>query len=57
MAAALGTAGLILPLPAPGLRAVAGSVLGLTLVALMGLALATLLRDTAGAITAGLGLL
>ncbi|MFD8304931.1 ABC transporter permease [Streptomyces sp. NPDC059690] len=57
VAAALGTAGLILPLPAPGLRAVAGSVLVLTLVALLGLALATLLRDTAGAITLGLGLL
>ena len=39
------------------LRAVAGSVLILVLVTLLGLSLATLLRDTAGAITLGLGIL
>jgi hypothetical protein len=55
--AALWTARLILPVQGPALRATAGSVLILTLVALLGLALATLLRDTAGGITVGLGLL
>lgn len=49
------------PLPTltdgPTLRAAAGSVLVLILVALLGLSLATLLRDTAGAITLGLGIL
>jgi ABC-type transport system involved in multi-copper enzyme maturation permease subunit len=63
---ALLSAGLILPTSgferptltdAATLRATAGSVLVLTLVALLGLSLATLLRDTAGAITLGLGLL
>ena len=56
-AASLWTASLILPLEGPTLRATTGSVLILTLVALLGLALATLLRDTAGGITLGLGLL
>ncbi|MHC3471916.1 ABC transporter permease [Streptomyces sp. 7R007] len=55
--AALWTASLIIPVEGPTLRAVGGSVLVLTLVALLGLALATLLRDTAGGITLGLGLL
>lgn len=54
---ALWTASLILPLHGPTLRATTGSILILTLVTLLGLALATLLRDTAGAITVGLGLL
>lgn len=53
----LWTAGLILPLHGPTLRAAAGSVLVLTLVALLGLALATLFRDTAAGITSGLALL
>jgi hypothetical protein len=39
------------------LRATLGSVLCLTLIALLGMGLAALFRDTAGAITAGLGLL
>lgn len=39
------------------LRAAAGSVLVLMLVTLLGLSLATLLRDTGGAITFGLGIL
>ncbi|MGW2523377.1 ABC transporter permease [Streptomyces sp. NPDC001617] len=39
------------------LRAAGGSVLVLVLVTLLGLSLATLLRDTAGAITLGLGIL
>jgi ABC-2 type transport system permease protein len=55
--AALWTARLVLPVEGPTLRATAGSVLILTLVALLGLALATLLRDTAAAATLGLGLL
>ncbi|MET9383968.1 hypothetical protein ABZY09_23530 [Streptomyces sp. NPDC002928] len=49
------------PLPTltdgPTLRAAAGSLLCLMLVTLLGLALATLLRDTSGAITLGLGIL
>ncbi|MGW3424237.1 ABC transporter permease subunit [Streptomyces phaeochromogenes] len=49
------------PLPSladgPTLRAAFGSVLCLTLTALLGLGLAALLRDSAGAITLGLGLL
>ncbi|MFJ1971643.1 ABC transporter permease [Streptomyces sp. NPDC087903] len=49
------------PLPTltdgPTLRAATGTVLCLVLVALLGLALAVLLRDTAGAITVGLGIL
>ncbi|RPF36524.1 ABC transporter permease [Streptomyces sp. TLI_185] len=53
----LWTANLILPVEGPTLRATTGSVLILTLVALLGLALTTLLRDTAGGITLGLGLL
>jgi ABC-2 type transport system permease protein len=55
----LGLARLILPTPTDGatLRAAAGSVLILVLVTLLGLSLATLLRDTAGAITLGLGVL
>ncbi|MFI5674675.1 ABC transporter permease [Streptomyces cellulosae] len=62
----LATARLILPAngfeapsltDAPTLRAATGSVLVLTLVALLGLALATLLRDTAAALTLGLGVL
>ncbi|WP_405869154.1 ABC transporter permease [Streptomyces sp. NBC_00005] len=62
----LWTAGLILPTngfespsltDGPTLRAAAGSVLVLTLVAVLGLSAATLLRDSAGAITVGLGLL
>jgi ABC-2 type transport system permease protein len=53
----LWTASLILPLHGPTLRATAGSILILTLVALLGLGLATLLRDTAAGITSGLGLL
>lgn len=62
----LATARLILPTngfetpsltDGPTLRAAAGSVLILMLVALLGLSLATLLRDTAGAITLGLGAL
>jgi ABC-2 type transport system permease protein len=57
IAASLWTASLILPVRGPTLRATTGSVLVLTLVALLGLALATLLRDTAGGITLGLGLL
>ncbi|GAA3818443.1 hypothetical protein GCM10022403_059810 [Streptomyces coacervatus] len=55
--AALWTAKLILPVRGPTLRATTGSVLILALVAVLGLALATLLRDTAGGITLGLGLL
>ncbi|MGW0337741.1 ABC transporter permease [Streptomyces sp. NPDC003011] len=70
--ASLGTARLLLPangfdastghpLPSltdgPTLRAAAGSVLLLALVTLVGLSLATLLRDTAAAITLGLALL
>ena len=55
--AALWTAKLILPVHGPTLRAAAGSVLILTLIAVLGLALATLLRDTAGGITLGLALL
>jgi ABC-2 type transport system permease protein len=39
------------------LRAAAGSILILALVTLLGLSLATLLRDTGGAITLGLGIL
>ena len=60
---ALGLAGLILPAPAPTLvdgatlRAAGGSILILVLVTLLGLSLATLLRDTGGAITLGLGVL
>jgi len=66
VATALLTARLILPgngfdapslTDAPTLRAAVGSILILTLVALLGLALATALRDTAAAITLGLGLL
>lgn len=55
----LAVARLILPTPMDGatLRAAAGSVLILVLVTLLGLSLATLLRDTGGAITLGLGLL
>ena len=55
----LGLARLILPTPADGatLRAAGGSVLILVLVTLLGLSLATLLRDTGGAITLGLGVL
>ena len=56
----LGLARLILPTPPTNsatLRAAAGSVLILVLVTLLGLSLATLLRDTAGAITLGLGVL
>ncbi|MEV0482770.1 ABC transporter permease [Streptomyces sp. NPDC050508] len=55
----LALARLILPTPTDGatLRAAAGSVLILVLVTLLGLSLATLLRDTGGAITLGLGLL
>ncbi|MET7685515.1 ABC transporter permease [Streptomyces sp. NPDC005423] len=49
------------PLPTLGdgatLRAAGGSVLVLVLVALLGLALATLLRDTGAALTLGLGVL
>ncbi|MEU5342357.1 MULTISPECIES: ABC transporter permease subunit [unclassified Streptomyces] len=49
------------PLPSladgPTLRAAFGSVLCLTLTALLGLGLAALLRDSTGAITLGLGLL
>ncbi|MDQ0774278.1 ABC-type transport system involved in multi-copper enzyme maturation permease subunit [Streptomyces aurantiacus] len=49
------------PLPSftdgPTLRAAFGSVLGLMLIALLGLGLAALLRDSAAAITTGLGLL
>ncbi|MEV5534756.1 ABC transporter permease [Streptomyces prunicolor] len=58
---ALGLARLILPAPAPvdatTFRAAGGSVLVLVLVTLLGLSLATLLRDTGGAITLGLGVL
>lgn len=56
----LGLAHLILPTtPTAGatLRATTGSILILVLVTLLGLSLATLLRDTAGAITLGLGIL
>ncbi|WP_416966012.1 ABC transporter permease [Streptomyces sp. Agncl-13] len=55
----LGLGRLILPTPADGttLRAAGGSVLILVLVTLLGLSLATLLRDTGGAITLGLGVL
>lgn len=56
----LGLARLILPTTPTSsatLRAAAGSVLILVLVTLLGLSLATLLRDTAGAITLGLGIL
>ncbi|MFD9443291.1 ABC transporter permease subunit [Streptomyces sp. NPDC060006] len=49
------------PLPSladgPTLRAAFGSVLCLTLITLLGLGLAALLRDSTGAVTAGLGLL
>jgi ABC-2 type transport system permease protein len=58
--ASLGLARLILPTPPDGdasLRAAGGSILVLVLVTLLGLSLATLLRDTAGAITLGLGVL
>ncbi|MFI6459864.1 ABC transporter permease subunit [Streptomyces sp. NPDC050538] len=56
---ALALSRLILPSPTDGatLRAAAGSTLILVLVTLLGLSLATLLRDTAGAITLGLGIL
>ncbi|MET7477348.1 ABC transporter permease subunit [Streptomyces sp. NPDC005648] len=54
---ALWTAKLILPVHGPTVRATTGSVLVLALVAVLGLALATLLRDTAAALTLGLGLL
>ncbi|MFI6403411.1 ABC transporter permease [Streptomyces sp. NPDC050548] len=55
----LGLARLILQTPPDGalLRPATGSILILVLVTLMGLSLATLLRDTAGAITSGLGVL
>ncbi|GGJ57687.1 ABC transporter permease [Streptomyces brasiliensis] len=53
----LWTASRILRVQGPLLRAAVGSVLLLTLVALLGLALATLLRDTAAGVTVGLGLL
>ncbi|MDV9169444.1 ABC transporter permease [Streptomyces sp. W16] len=55
----LGLARLILPTPPDGalLRPTIGSILILVLVTLLGLSLATLLRDTAGAITLGLGVL
>ncbi|MGW3101742.1 ABC transporter permease subunit [Streptomyces sp. NPDC001100] len=57
--ASLGLAHLILPPPTntATLRAAAGSILVLVLVTLLGLSLATLLRDTGGAITLGLGVL
>ncbi|MFD5430385.1 ABC transporter permease subunit, partial [Streptomyces sp. NPDC127084] len=58
--AALALARLILPTPPDGdasLRAAGGSILVLVLVTLLGLSLATLLRDTSGAITLGLGVL
>ena len=58
---ALGLARLILPTPPPVdgamFRAAGGSILILVLVTLLGLSLATLLRDTGGAITLGLGVL
>ncbi|MEV0471642.1 ABC transporter permease [Streptomyces prunicolor] len=58
---ALGLARLILPAPPPVdgamFRAAGGSILVLVLVTLLGLSLATLLRDTGGAITLGLGVL
>ncbi|MFG2375712.1 ABC transporter permease subunit [Streptomyces sp. NPDC048504] len=56
---ALGLAHLIVPPPTDGatFRAAVGSILILVLVTLLGLSLATLLRDTAGAITLGLGIL
>ncbi|WP_420310652.1 ABC transporter permease subunit [Streptomyces sp. YS-B37] len=56
---ALALSHLILPSPTDGatLRAAAGSTLILVLVTLLGLSLATLLRDTGGAITLGLGVL
>ncbi|MEU6145707.1 ABC transporter permease [Streptomyces sp. NPDC047081] len=54
---ALWTAKLILPVHGPTLRATTGSILILALVAVLGLALATLLRDTAGGIMLGLALL
>ncbi|MFJ4786967.1 ABC transporter permease [Streptomyces sp. NPDC088794] len=47
----------LLPDYAPALRPTVGSVLCLALVALLGLALATMLRDTSAAITLGLGIL
>ncbi|MER7926704.1 MULTISPECIES: ABC transporter permease [unclassified Streptomyces] len=55
----LALAHLTLPLPTNGttLRAATGSIVILVLVTLLGLSLATLLRDTAGAITLGLGIL
>ncbi|MFJ9899009.1 ABC transporter permease subunit [Streptomyces sp. NPDC091280] len=55
----LGLAHLILPTPPHGapLRPTTGSILILVLVTLLGLSLATLLRDTAAAITLGLGIL
>ncbi|OIJ95268.1 ABC transporter permease [Streptomyces colonosanans] len=55
--ASLWTARLILPLHGSTLRPATGTVLCLILVALLGLSLATLLRDTAAAIICGLGLL
>ncbi|WP_405950811.1 ABC transporter permease [Streptomyces prunicolor] len=58
---ALGLARLIFPAPPPVdgamFRAAGGSILILVLVTLLGLSLATLLRDTGGAITLGLGVL
>ncbi|MFJ9247115.1 ABC transporter permease subunit [Streptomyces sp. NPDC101776] len=57
---ALALARLILPTPPntdASLRAAGGSILVLVLVTLLGLSLATLLRDTSGAITLGLGVL
>ncbi|MBK6015932.1 ABC transporter permease subunit [Streptomyces sp. MBT53] len=55
----LGLARVILPTPPDGalLRPATGSILILVLVTLLGLSLATLLRDTAGSITLGLGIL
>ncbi|MGX9886366.1 ABC transporter permease subunit [Streptomyces sp. NPDC002276] len=57
--ASLGLARVILPTPPDGalLRPATGSILILVLVTLLGLSLATLLRDTAGSITLGLGIL
>ncbi|WP_240529625.1 ABC transporter permease [Streptomyces mangrovisoli] len=54
---ALAAARLVVPVPGPQARAAVGSVFCLVLVALLGLGLATLLRDTAAALTLGLGLL